>query len=256
METRLPEASAQSALAAGKPVQGLPKISYYPPIIATLMAAVFIFVVLAVLTTFALLRLLTQIQYMMSGSEVSVVSLGICGLVTCLLLVSTWYFATAVLKGIRDLWTPVYYTRGTLVNRRDAGTRRTTNWLVVTPRYAGPDLSIAAEVTDEQRAASPDRSLIFQPRFTSRSPHPRHPSLTPAGASGYLPPDRISASAGRHEDEERPPRVAFRVDGIPLATLEAEEEILLAHSRYLQHIFYVAHLRGGEWESFRNKALI
>ena len=31
---------------------------------------------------------------------------------------------------------------------------------------------------------------------------------------------------------------------------------MVAHSRYLEHIYYVAHLRDGQWESFRNRALI
>jgi hypothetical protein len=30
----------------------------------------------------------------------------------------------------------------------------------------------------------------------------------------------------------------------------------VAHSRFLEHIYYVAHLRGGEWESYRNHQLI
>jgi hypothetical protein len=244
-------------------LRGLPRINYYPPVVVTLMASILIFLVLAVLTTSSILRLLTRLQYMASGQQVSVVDVGLCGLVSIVLVCGTLYFAGVVIKGFRDLRSPVYYTRGTVVGKPGMAGRRVSNWLVVSPRYAGPDLSIASEITDEQRAASPDRSLIFQPRF---GPDPVSSASTRrttggyVGYGAYLPPDRIPSltrsGQGQGQGQEAQATLLFHVSNMPPGMLADGEEVLLAHSRYLQHIFYVAHLRGGEWESFRNKALI
>jgi hypothetical protein len=70
-------------------------------------------------------------------------------------------------------------------------------------------------------------------------------------SSGYLSADRISA-----DSETATSRRIFRVDPAAHAALQAGDEVLVAHSRFLEHIFYVARLNEGEWESYRNKALI
>ncbi len=238
-------------------LRGLPRINYYPPVVVTLMASILIFLVLAILTTSSILRLLTRLQYMASCQQVSVVDLGLCGLVSIVLVCGTLYFAGVVIKGFRDLRSPVYYTRGTVVRGQGMGGRRSSNWLVVAPRYSGPDLPVASEVTDEQRAASPDRSLIFQPRFGPDPARRNTGTYNTYSTSGtYLPPDRISSLTRAVQGQEAQATLLFHVSNMPPGMLTDGEEVLLAHSRYLQHIFYVAHLRGGEWESFRNKALI
>ena len=43
---------------------------------------------------------------------------------------------------------------------------------------------------------------------------------------------------------------------MPGADLSPGEHVLVAHSPHLQHIYFVARLRDGQWHVTRNKALI
>jgi hypothetical protein len=76
----------------------------------------------------------------------------------------------------------------------------------------------------------------------------------------YLNPDRISSrkDAAPAEEGSKPekPYVIFRVDFASRMGLTPGDEVIVAHSRHLQHIYYIARLRNGEWEAHRNKALI
>lgn len=243
MMKRAPRQRAQPKPIA---IMGLPRFNYHVPVVATLLAAIFIAFVLGLLTLVSLRATMSRLR-VAEGQSVDAVSVGICGLVTLLFLLGTLFFITAVYKGVKDLLAPPYYARGTVSEKRSAGGRKAGNWLTMSPRYLGSDLSVASQVTDDQRAASPDRSQVFQPRFS------------PGGAEGtkgggYLPATRISSAIPGLDDSR--PSIVFRIDPASYAILETGEEVLIAHSRYLQHVFYVAHLKGGEWESYRNKQLI
>jgi hypothetical protein len=213
-----------------------------------LLAAIFLFLLIGVITTFAISLTVTQWKAAAGGGGGGVVGIGLCGIVSIALLLATGYFFMAVYKGARDLTTPVYYTRGTVGRKRAEGGRKVDNWLTVSPRYVGTDLSVASQVTEEERVASPDRSQILQPRFASDAKPSR------AGAGGYLPASRIYIAIPELEASGR--SIVFRVDATSYTAVASGEEVLIAHSRFLQHVFYVAHLRAGEWEAYRNKQLI
>jgi hypothetical protein len=244
----------------------LPRINYYPPIVVTLLAAILIFLFIAGLGVLGALNTITQVGRIASNEAgSSAFGAMLCGTLSLLALLGAAYFLTAVIKGVRDLGEKVQYTRGTVVSRRGQS-RKADNWLAIEPSYVGPDLEAASPVNDEQRAASVDRSQIFQPRFgpTPGSPRPdreeRRTSTEKAG--GYLSPDRISSrkepQAPSPGDTEEPsaPRVVFRIDFASGAKLASDEEVMVAHSRFLQHIFYLARLKDGQWEVHRNKKLI
>ena len=252
MSTRLPAASSVPRH-EGTPVNGLPRMNYYLPVIVTFLAAVFSFLLVAVLMTFAIFNVVTQVGHMAAGQQgVSLMATAFCGLAGLFCAIGTVYFFIAVIKGFRDIFSPIYYTRGVVADKRVLGGRKSGTWMGVIPRYAGPDLAEASAITEEQRLANPDRSKVFQPRFDPKKPEP-----APAARLGgtYLPVDRISASRNI-DPSDLPLRIIFRVDPASHAVLQPDDEVLLAHTRYLQHIFYVAHLKGGEWESYVNKALI
>ncbi len=239
------------------PFEGLPVIRYHVPILVTIFATLMIIFVLGTLTLFAFAKVASQLSLAnASNSSDITVSVGFCGLLGILGTVSTLYFITALFKGLRDLFAPVHYARGVMLDKRILGGRKTGNWMGVGVRYAGPDFETASEITDDQRAASPDRSKIVQPRFSQGSPG----AVTTRAkrTSSYLPTNRIADRAVTSDAPADPsvPRVVYRVDPASFEALDPGEEILIAHSRYLQHIYYVAHLRGGEWESYRNKQLI
>jgi len=244
----------------------LPKVNYYLPVVVTLAATLLILAVLAVLTFMAINNTLAQWNRAAAPQQDgAMLSAVLCGLLSLFGVGGLVYFAIATVKGVRDMRTPLYYTRGVVADKPTAASRRTGNWLVVSPRYAGSDLAVASEVTEEQAAASPDRSQIVQPRFGP-------PTIK---SSAYLPAERISTTEdGRRkteakvspsshafgpsssEEEEKVPRIVFRVDLASFKILQEGDEVLVAHSRFLEHIYYVAHLKGDEWEAFRNKELI
>ena len=224
--------------------KGLPQVNYYPPMVVTLLAAVLLLVVLGLLTFITGLTAITQLGKVndndLSGSSLTLIA---CGLVSLLCLAATVFFVWSVVKGVRDLLTPIYYTRGVVADKRVIGGRKAGTWLGVFPNYSGPDLAVASHVAGvaSRGSGGPYKEAQSRGASTSRK------------SSGYLSADRISVEAA---SEIATPRRIFRVDPTSHAVMEAGDEVLVAHSRYLEHIFYVARLSDGEWESYRNKALI
>jgi hypothetical protein len=258
---------------------GLPKVSYFPPIVATLLAALFIFAIATALGLVMLGNTLNQIEHAGSDeSGTSLLSAGLCGILSLIFLGISLYLMTAIVKGIRDLGTPLQYTRGTVVEQQVLASRRMRNWLLVNPAYSGPDQERARRVTDEQIAASVDRGEIVQTRSGGgfwRSRRGQVPAArkleedlarTNSQAGSYLSPERISASQATlptpdasdtgDADSGPKPHVFFRSDFASQAQLRAGEEVIVAHSRYLEHPYYVARLMNGEWQVHRNKALL
>lgn len=229
--------------------KGLPRVNYVPPVLGTLSATVLVLVVLGLLTIITGLAAVTQFGKVSSNdAQGSALTLGLCGLASLLCLGATVYFAWTAIKGVRDLFTPLYYTRGIVADKRIIGGRNTGTWLGVFPSYSGPDLAVAAKIESLQ----PLGSLAY----VDRSRGAQGQGETSRGKSGgYLSADRISASAAE-ENATPTPRRIFRVDPASHAVLESGDEILVAHSRYLERIFYVARISNGDWESYRNKALI
>ncbi|MEO8285860.1 MAG: hypothetical protein ABI670_05455 [Chloroflexota bacterium] len=243
----------RDAPSSGKAIKGLPRISYYPPVVVTLLATLFVFFVVLALTVISYGNSISQWSKAGSGQDGGAAgTILFCGSVAIGGTIGSVYFLLAVIKGVRDFFTPVQFTRGTVADKRVIGGRVVGNWIGVTPEYMGTDLAAASAVTDEQAVASTDRAQIVQ---TRSGPAPRPPAQR---RGGYLTPERISSTIVTESRSTGAdgPRAVFRVESDSYEVLSPGEEVLVAHTRYLEHIFYVAHLRNGEWESFRNRTLI
>ncbi len=240
-------------------VDGLPSVSYRLPLVVTTLAALLIFLLtgfLAIITIGIVVNYVTRSSTEVGGDPVFVGC--VCAPLGVTFLGGAFYFLGAILQGLRDLRQPVHYTRGTIADREHIGGRRGGNWLYVNARYAGPDLAVASEVTEEQRAASPDRSQIVQPRFAPASTSSTA-QVAKEKQGSYLPAHRLTADLKALEPLEpgaAKPALLFRIDPAAHSAIKPDDEVLVAHSPHLQHVYYVSHLRGGEWESFPNKALI
>lgn len=234
-------------------IKGLPRINYYLPLVVTLLATLFIFLIMVFLTLVVTGNSLALWQNATSSqSDSPVMGALMCGVLAIVGTLVSLYFLFALVKGVRDLLMPVYYTRGTLSDKRIISGRLVGRWVRVAPDYAGPDLATATNITEEQVAASTDRSQIVQTRYTPP------PKQTYSRRGSYLSPDRISPGlVSESRSLGAPgPRTTFRIETDVYDVLNPGDDVLVAHSRFLEHIYYVAHLRDGEWESFRNKALI
>jgi hypothetical protein len=234
-------------------IKGLPPINYYPPIVVTLLATLALFLVTVFLTLVAFGNSANAWNNSGAGTEgATPAGFLLCGSVGLFGVGLSFYFLLAIIKGVRDLGTPLHYTRGNLTDKRAVAGRMAGDWIGVTPEYAGTDINAASIVTDDQASASVDRSQIVHTRTTPglRTPPPKR--------RGYLSPDRISTQVevAPLSLGEPGPRVVFRIDKQAYEQLQAGEEMLVAHSRYLEHIYYISHLRDGRWESFKNKTLI
>ncbi len=234
-------------------IEGLPRINYYLPIVVTLLATLLLFLLVGFLTVVAFGNAANSWNASEGGTAgATPAGFLFCGTFGLVGTALTVYFLLALIKGVRDLSSPLHYTRGTLADKRAVAGRMAGDWIGVTPAYAGPDQYMASQITDEQVAASVDRSQIVKPRGAGGA------LPSPPRRSGYLSRDRISSQV-----EVAPaslgapgPRVVFRIEKNAYVNLQPGEEVLIAHSRFLEHIFYVAHLRDGQWESFKSKALI
>ena|SRR5436190_3779032 len=253
---------------------GLPRVSYYTPLITTLVACVVLFLFAAVLALTGLFNTITQWGRASNNEEGgSYLGAGLCGVLTIVAAIIMAYFGVAMVKGIRDMRQQLYYTRGTVVKRHTPAGRRADNWLMIQPAYVGPELNAATRTTDEQEVTSVDRSEIFRPRFTGdssqewakRQAAEQAAQAAPTSTGSYLSPGRISApkdpvpfgpDEGEDDGKLPGPRVVYRIDFASKAGLAPDDEVIVAHSRYLQHIFYVARLRNGSWEPYINKNLI
>ena len=241
---------------------GLANVSYPTPLIVTLLTSAGLLVVFLALGLITSASAYSLIQRALSGEEgASPILGGVCGLVSLVSLASVGFLGMVIIRAVRDLRTPIQYARGDVMDKRSIGGRNVGNWMAVGVRYIGPDLEEASALTDVQRAAAPDRSQVVQPRFEPPTPAPAKTAQT---AGSYLPSGRIYSSQqepaspkpGAPSPEDDFTRVVFRVDPSSFGVVEPGDEVIVAHSRYLQHIYYVAHLRGGDWESYRNKQLL
>jgi hypothetical protein len=253
-----------SAVRSGKytPVPGLPHINYRGPLLFALGTSLILLFVLIAMGIITGATGYTQMSRSLAGdANTSLVFGGMCGLVSLASLVAVGFLVTVLVKVVRDLQGRPIYARGEVLDKRSIGGRNIGNWLAVGVSYIGPDKEEASHLTAAQRNA--DRSLRFQPRFSRTSaPIPPPPTvgkrIEPLPGS-YLPPERVlvgKEAAKEAEEEEKANRVVFRVDPASFGVLETGDEVIVAHSRFLEHIYYVAHLRGGEWESYRNHQLI
>jgi hypothetical protein len=242
--SRVPKASA---------VAGLPRVNYYGPLSATIAATALIFALVLFLTLVAAGNTIGGWNRAATTDDGNALTgVLICGVFSIVGAVMSGFFLVALIKGIRDLTTPLHFTRGSLADKRVISSRLAGDWIGITASYVGSDLGTASAVDDDALAASVDRTQIVQ---TRNGPPPQSARRH---RTGYLTPDRFSGPIIEEEQTTGAPgpRAVFRVDPATYEALQPGEEVLVAHSRYLEHIYFVARLRNGEWESFRNRALI
>ena len=258
--SKAPERTGRRKREAATP--GLPTVSYSTPLIATLAISAGLLVLFLALAAITGGAAYTQIQRAINGVVgASPVLGGLCGFVSILSLIGIGFLGYVSFRVIRDLRTPLQFARGEVIDKRSIGGRNVGNWMAVAVRYVGPDLEQATALTDAQRAAAADRSQIVQPRFGGTTATATRSKSTPAAGS-YLPAQRIYSEPAAAKPntpaklDDHTTRVVFRVDPSSFDVLESGDEVLIAHSRHLQHIYYVAHLRAGEWESYKNKQII
>ncbi len=181
--------SKRGEVPPSKAIQGLPRISYYLPVIATLAATAFVFLIVLALTLIAIGNATSSLSQTGANSNTDAGGGALfCGVLAIVGLVTSGYFLFAIIKGVRDLVTPIQFTRGPLADKRVIGGRFVGNWIGVICSYVGPDLETASAVTDDQAAASADRSRIVQ----TRNPPPTRPSERKRG--GYLSQDRLTST--------------------------------------------------------------
>jgi hypothetical protein len=244
--------SKKGGPAPSRAIEGLPRVSYYPPVVVTLAATLFVFLIMLILTIIALGDTVAQWNSTSTGEGGGTSGALLCGVVAIVGMIGSVYFFLALIKGGRDLFSPIQYTRGSLADKRVIGGRFVGNWIGVSPSYIGPSLQAASEVTEEQAAASADRAQILQTRSAPA------PVARDRKRGSYLAPERISSTLVTDPSvpNEKDPRRVFRVETDCYEGMMPGEEVLVAHTRFLEHIYYVAHLRDGAWESFKSKALI
>jgi hypothetical protein len=242
--SRVPKANA---------VAGLPRVNYYGPLSVTLAATAIILALMLFLTVVAIGNTVNGWNRAAATNEGNALTgVLLCGVFSIFGVVLTVYFLIALVKGIRDLVTPMHYTRGSLVDKRVISSRLAGDWIGISTSYAGPDLNTASAIDEESLAASVDRTQIVQTRNGPAAGQQKR------RRTSYLAPDRLSGPVIEEEQTTGAPgpRTVFRVDPATYGALQPGDEVLVAHSRFLEHIYYVARLRNGDWESYRNRALI
>jgi hypothetical protein len=241
--SRVPKATA---------VEGLPRVNYYGPLAVTLGATALITFLMVFLTLIAVGNTISGWNRAATNDDGNALTgVLLCGIFSIFGAIVSIYFIFALVKGIRDVMTPLHFTRGTLSDKRVISSRVAGDWIGIKASYAGPDLKSASAVSDEALAASVDRTQIVQ---TRNGPPPNEPKRR----TGYLTPGPLAVPVIEEEQTTGAtgPRAVFRVDPGTYEVLQPGEEVLVAHSRYLEHIYYVARLRNGRWETYRNRALI
>src|SRR6478752_6588150 len=109
---------------------GLPEINHLPPLIITTLAAALLFLMLLTLAFFGTLNTITTLNRMNDPSSgASGFGASTCGVLSLV----------AVIKGVRDMLSKPYFTRGVVFIRREMQGRKAGNWLVLDPEYAGTD---------------------------------------------------------------------------------------------------------------------
>src|SRR5438477_13135491 len=91
---------------------GLPRVNYYPPVVITLVAALFLFFVSAVLGLLGVINTFTEwgrASKDQAGS--SFLGAGLCGVLSLAALAGVVYFVIVVRMGLRDLGEKPFYTR-------------------------------------------------------------------------------------------------------------------------------------------------
>jgi hypothetical protein len=247
-----------------------PPLNYRLPLLATIVSTLLVLTLFAVLAFFTAAWSVRQFTTPSDeGGLGSVVTSGLCGLATLLLIAGIVYFALALIKGVRDLTHPMARLNG-YIERKYTGMGRTGGfWIVVQPG----ERPAVATPTRLATALGPAAGPAGAARPTARGPvvpaaqpapappgdgfgaaleevarHTRSTTAAPVAPPEPLPPppSTIGASTAR----------IFRVDKPVYNALRDGEPVTVGYSRFLEHVYYVEHMEAGEAVQLRNTSLI
>jgi hypothetical protein len=255
-----------------------PPVNYRLPLLATIASTLVVIILFAILAFFTTAWSIRQFTSPEGEGVGSLVISGVCGLATILLIAGLLYFSVALIKGVRDLTTPIVRLPG-YIERKYTGMGRTGGfWIIVqpgerpevasTPRLAAA-LAPAAEIGQRLtpgKAQDPNPSPAQPPTPNPQPPTPssgfgaaleevaRHTrSTTPPPASAALAPEPVQNPKSKIQNSTA--RI-FRVDKPVYNALRDGEPVTVAYSPFLEHVYYVEHLEAGEPVPLRNTSLI
>jgi hypothetical protein len=250
-----------------------PPVNYRLPLLATIASTLVVIVLFAILAFFTAAWSLRQFTSPEGDGAGALAISAVCGLATVLLLAGLVYFTLALIKGVRDLTTPMAYLTG-YIERKYTGMGRTGGfWIVVHPGEhptAAPPPRLATALGSAATPGSPP------PRPASRAPDapPPQPAPVPTGdgfgaaleevarhtrSTAPAPAPAASAPDPIHNPKAQisnPNFRIFRVDKPVYNALREGEPVTVAYSRFLEHVYYVEHSEAGEPVPLRNTSLI
>ena len=248
-----------------------PPVNYRLPLLATIASTLVVIILFAILAFFTAAWSVRQFTSPEGEGVGSLVISGVCGLATILLIAGLLYFSLALIKGVRDLTTPIVRLPG-YIERKYTGMGRTGGfWIVVQPGArpevaSTPRLAAALGSAPSQPAAPPvARARQAPPPAPAQAPprdgvgaareevarHTR--STTPPPASAALAPEPVQNPKSKIQNSTA--RI-FRVDKPVYNALRDGEPVTVAYSPFLEHVYYVEHLEAGEPVPLRNTSLI
>ncbi len=221
------------------------QVNYAAPLWATISASLLLVAVVGFLAILSFTGLINLLVNERDGFTAL-----FCGLLNLLLFTGLAFFAVAITKGARDLGTPMQLTNGLIVDhsyrqQRGGG----AYWLVVDTDAQSEPAPIMRYIPMAQSKAlkNDNTRLVF-----GVNPAPADPDVpTPAPAEDD--PNQIFA---RNERLTMPTILRFRVDKPLYESLRLNDRVTIAHSRYLQHVYYVQQWEGNHGVVLKNKSLL
>lgn len=245
-----------------------PPVNYRLPLLATIVSTLVVMVLFILLAFFTAAWSLRQFTTVDDETGSPIIG-GLCGVATIALIAGTLYFALALIKGVRDLTTPLQRLPG-YIERKYTGMGRTGGfWIVVRagdrPALATAPVTRLATALTTAPSSSP----------TAPSTAPSVPALAPPSSAAPTSFGGGLAEVARQvSTTPRPPADVpgatpvlpiatdwtrsriFRVDKSVYNALRDGESVVVAYSRFLEHVYYVEHTEDGEQVPLRNTSLL
>jgi hypothetical protein len=246
-----------------------PPINYRLPLLATIASTLLVIALFAILAFFTAAWSLRQFTTPEGEGVGSLLISGLCGLATLALVAGLIYFSLALIKGVRDLTTPLVRLPG-YIERKYTGMGRTGGfWIVVQPGER-PEVTATSRLAAALGSA-PSPPAVPPVARARQAPAPR-PAPAPVGdgfgaaleevarhTRSTTPAPAPAAPEPIHKPQsniQNPTARIFRVDKPVYNALRDGESVTVAYSRFLEHVYYVEHLEAGEPVALRNTSLI
>jgi hypothetical protein len=219
------------------------RVNYQAPLWATIGASTVLLLVAGALATVSLIGLFNLVV-----NEHDAMTAIFCGLLNLVLLTGIGFFTVALTKGVRDLITPMQLVNGLIVDhsyrqQRGGG----AYWLVVDTEAEPEPAPVMRYIPMSQSKAlkNDDTRLVF--------------GANPSPGDADLPNPTEDDPARLFARDERltlPTILRFRVDKPVYESLRLNDRVTIAHSRYLQHVYYVQQWEGNHGVVLKNRSLL